>query len=115
MQVNQNIRLNELHVNDLEEPLVEPEFVIRQVDLGKQQAFGKQIIGDGDALEHVFLLHQVLQLLVPFGHEKKFQRESKLLRIFVKLGQERVVRKCFQDQSCIKMLGKQVCQRCFPG
>lgn len=41
MQVNQDIGLEELLVNDIEQALIQPEFIFGQVDFGKEQAFGK--------------------------------------------------------------------------
>ena len=46
----------------------------------------------------VFLLDQVFQLLEAFRHEEQFQWKSKLLRILVKLGEKRVVRKLLQHK-----------------
>ena len=82
MQVDQQFWLHQLLVDDLEESLVQTEFVFRQVDLGKEQALGKKIIRYGQVLKKIFLLYQFLELLEPFCHEKQFQRESILGRFF---------------------------------
>jgi hypothetical protein len=111
VEINNNIRLDHLLQNDIEQSLVKPEFIFGQVHFGKQQAFGKEIIRDRHILKKVFLLNQFFQLLESFRHEKKFQREGILLRIFVKLGKKRIVCKLFQDQPRIKMFRKQVRKR----
>ena len=57
-------------VDDLEQFLVEAEFFFGQVYFGEQEAFGEQVVGYGDVLEHILRLQQFFQLLVAFGHEK---------------------------------------------
>ena len=110
MQVNQDVRLEQLLVNDVEQALVQIEFICRQVHLGEEQTFGKKVIRDGDALKKVTLLNQLLQLLETFRHEKQFQRKGVLFRVFIELGQEGVVGKLLQDQPGIVMLRQQVRQ-----
>lgn len=59
MQVDEDIRLNELLVYDIKQSLVKPELVIGQVHFCKEQAFGKQVVGNGHTLEKVLLLYEV--------------------------------------------------------
>ncbi len=115
VQVNEQVGLDELLVNNVEQALVQPELIFGQVHFCKQQAFGKKIIGYSDALKKIFLLNQVFQLFVPFGHKKKLERESILFWIFIKLGQKRIVGKLLQYQPCIVMSCQQVSQRGFAG
>jgi len=115
VQVNEQVGLDELLVNNVEQALVQTELIFGQVHFCKQQAFGKKIIGDGDVLKKIFLLDEFLQLLVPFGHKKKLERESILFWIFIKLGQKRIVGKLLQYQPCIVMSCQHVSQRGFAG
>lgn len=108
MQVDQDLGLHQLLVDDGEQPLVKPELVFRQVDLGEQQAFGEQIIGDGEVLEKVFLLNEFLQLLEALRHEKQFQGEGILRGVLIELGEKGVVGKLLQHQPGIEVLGEQV-------
>lgn len=110
MQVYQDIWLYKLLVDDVEQALVQPELIIGQGYLGKQQAFGKQVIGNGEVLKHVLLLQQVLLLLVPLGHKKELEGKCILRRVFIKFRQERIVRKFLQHQPRIVMLAQQVGQ-----
>lgn len=111
MQIDKDIRLQQLLEQDLKEPLVEAEFIFRQVDLGEEQAFGKQIIGDGQALEEVFLTDEFLLLLEAFCHEKEFQRKGILPRILVEFGQKGIVGKLFEDQSRPEMIRQNMRKR----
>lgn len=115
VQVNYDLGLYELLQDDIEQALVEAVLVIGKIHLGKQEALGKQVIGDGYALKEVFLLDQLLELLKALGHEEQLQREGKLLGVFVKLRQERIIGKLLQDEPGIVLFGQQVCQRRLPG
>ena len=66
-------------------------------------------------MKKVFLLYEFLELLEAFRHEEKFQGESVLAGVFVKLGKKGIVCKLFKHEARIEMLGKQVCQRGFSG
>ena len=66
-------------------------------------------------MKHVLGLQQILQLLIPFSHEEKFQRKCILGRILVKLRKKGIVGELFQDHSGVKMTGKDMRQSCFPG
>ena len=70
MEVDQDIRLDQLLIDDIEKLLIEVELLIPQVHFCEEQAFSKQIIRYGDALEKVFRMHQFLQLLISFGHKE---------------------------------------------
>jgi hypothetical protein len=111
VEINNNVWLYYLLQNNIEQSLVKPEFILGQVHFCKQQAFCKQVIRDRHILEKVFLLYQFFQLLESFRHKKKFQRESILLRILIKLRQKRIVCKLLQDEPRIKMFRKQVRER----
>src|SRR5688572_12698165 len=115
MQVDQQVGLYHLLVNDLEDSLVKTKFIFGQVDLGKQKTFGKKIIGQGEILEHIFLLKQFLQLFEPFRHKKQFQWKCILAGILIKFGKKRIVCKLFQDQPGVIMLRKQVCKSSLTG
>lgn len=114
MQVDQDVRLNQLLVYDIKQALVQPEFIFRQGYFGKQQAFGKEIIRNSQALEEVFLLYQFFLLLVPLCHKKQFHRERILLGVLVEFRKKRIVRKFFQHKAGIIMFTQQVCQGGFP-
>ena len=58
VKVDQDIRLDQLLVDDLKQPLIQPELIFGQIDLGKKEALRKQVIGNGKVLEKVFLLDQ---------------------------------------------------------
>lgn len=115
MEVDQDVGLNELLEDNVEQPLEQPELFIGQVHFGKEEAFGEQVVRDGNVLKQVLGVDQLFELFVPFGHKKQLQRKSKLPGAFIKLRQERIVRKLFQDQPGIVMLGKQVGQGRFTG
>src|SRR5579859_4916183 len=105
MEVDKDIRLYQLGMNDIENLLIEVELLFRKIDLGEEEAFGEQVIRDGDALEHILGMHQLFQLLVPFRHEKELQWECVLGGILIKFGQERIICELFQDQPCVEMFG----------
>jgi hypothetical protein len=113
VEVHEYVGLYELRVYDIEQALVKTEFLFGQVHACKQQAFGEQVIGYGNRLEKVFRMYQFLQLFVPFGHEKQFERKSVLFGTFVKFWQEGIVGEFFQHQPRIEMFAQQVCQRGF--
>lgn len=93
VQIDQQFRHDHLLLEDIKQTLVQPEFIFRQVYLGKQKAFGKEIIRYRDLLEKVFLLEKIFQLLEPFRHKKQFHGKGILWRVIVKLWEEGVVRK----------------------
>jgi hypothetical protein len=113
MQVNEQVRLYHLLVDDFKQALVEPEFIVRKVHFGKKEAFGEQVVRNGQGLEKVFLMEKILLLLIPFGHEKEFQGKGILGRILIKLGEEWIVGKLLQDQAGVEMARQQMGQRGF--
>ena len=113
MQLNKQFGLNQLLVYDLKQFLIEHVLFFGQIDLGKQQAFGEQVIGNSSALEQIAGMDQFFQLFIAFGHKEQFQRERILLRVFIELGQKGIIGKLFQYQPGIVMLAQQMCQRCF--
>ena len=96
MQVDEDVGLGKLLVDDVEQFLVQMKFLFRQVCFGKEEAFCKQVIGDGDVLEKVFGVDELLQLLVSLGHKEQLKRKSVLFGVFVELGKEGIVCKFFQ-------------------
>ena len=60
VQIDEEVRLNQLLVNDVKQLLVEIEFFIGKIHLGKEQAFAEHIIGYGYALEKVFGMNEFL-------------------------------------------------------
>src|SRR5690606_20747763 len=114
MKVDQQIRLHELLVDDVEQPLVEPELIVRQCNLRKQQAFREEVIRNRQLLKHVLLLKQFFELFEPFRHEEQFERKGILLRVFIKLGKKRIVSEFFEDQPRVVMFRQQMCQRGLP-
>lgn len=113
MQVDEDVWLYQLLVDDIEQLLVEPEFFFGQVHFGEEQTFGEEIIADGDGVEEITGLDQFFQLFVSFGHEEQLQRKGVLAGAFVELAEKGIVGKCFEDQSGIVFLGKQMGQGCF--
>src|SRR5947209_5110687 len=93
MEVQEQVRLDQLLMDYIEETLIKTEFVVGKIDLGKQKAFCKQIVGDGNVLEKVLLLDQVFQLLEPFRHKEQLERKRILLRALVELGQKGIIGK----------------------
>ena len=53
VEVDQDIRLYDLGLEDIEEILIEPELLVGKIDLCEQEAFGEEVVGDGDGLEKV--------------------------------------------------------------
>jgi hypothetical protein len=113
MQVDKDIRLGDLLVDDIEKPLIEPEFILRQVHLRKEQALGEEIIRDGDRLEQIRLLRPILLLLESFCHEEKLQWKGVLAGILIEFRQEGVVGKFLQDEAGVVMLRQQVREGCL--
>ena len=105
MQVDQQVGLHDLLVDDVEDLLIEPEFLLGKVHLGEKKALGEQVIRDGDLLKEVLGMDQLLQLFESLGHEKQFHRESVLAGVLIKLAQKGIVGKFLQDQPRIVMTG----------
>src|SRR5579859_816217 len=110
MQVDKDVRRHQLRLHDLEEPLVEFVFLFGKIDPGKKQAFGKEIIGDGQRLEEIPGVDKLLQLLIAFGHKEQLQREGVLRRVLIEFGEEGVVGKLLEDKPGVVMPGQQMRQ-----
>ena len=95
MQVNQQVRLRESGVEDVEQALEQTVLFLHEVVAGEQKRFKKYIVGDNRLLKEVPLGELRLQLLVALGHEEKLHRKSISFGVLVKMGQEGVVRKFF--------------------
>lgn len=115
VEVDEDIGLDHLGLEDLEEFLIEPEFLFGEVDFGEQQAFGEEIVGDGDGSEEVGGIDKFFQLLVTFGHKEEFQRKGVLSGVLIEFGEERVVGELFEDEAGVEMAGEHVRQGCFAG
>jgi len=115
VKVDQDVGLHDLGLKDVEEVLIEPELLFRKIDLGKQEAFGEEVVGDGDGLEKVGGIDQLFQLLVTFGHKKEFQGKGVLSGVLIELRQERVVGELFEDEAGVEMAGEHVRQGRFTG
>src|SRR5580698_1711214 len=106
MEVDEEVRLDELCIQDVEQFLIEPEFLIGEIDLGEQQAFGKQVVGDRQGLKKVASMDQFFELFISLGHKEQFQRKSVLRRILIEFRKERVIGELLQDQPGIVMPGQ---------
>lgn len=93
MQVNDQFGLHQLRQDDIKEALVKAELIIRQVYFGKKQAFGEEVVGDGNTLEQVLLLDQFLQLLEALRHKEQLEGEGVLPWVLVELREKRVIGK----------------------
>ena len=60
MKVNQQVRLGNLLVNDFKQFLIKAKLFFGEVYFGKQETFGKQVIGNGKLMEQVLGMYQVL-------------------------------------------------------
>ena len=56
-------------------------------------------------------MQTVLELLVPFGHEKQLHGERIPVRIFIEIFQEGIIRKFFKDELTIVIPGKHFTER----
>ena len=110
MKIDQEVGLNELCIQDLEQLLIELVFLIREIDLGKQQTFGEQVVGDRQGLKKIAGVDQFIKLLIAFGHKEQLQRKRILGGILIEFRQEGVIGELFQDQPGIVMSGQHMCQ-----
>ncbi len=101
MQVDQYIWVQQLLVNDIEEFLIQAKLFRSQVDLCEQQAFGKKVIADRNAFKKVVGVQQVFQLFVALRHKKQLERKGILCRVLIKLWQEGIFGKFFENETCI--------------
>ena len=115
MEVDEDIGLHDLGLEDVEEILIEAEFLFGEIDLGKQEAFGEKVVRDGEGLEKVRGIHQFLQLFVAFGHEEQFKRKGVLSGVLVEFREEWVVGELFEDEAGVEMAGEHMRQGCFAG
>jgi len=102
-------------LEDVEEILIEPELLFGEVDLGKQQTFGEEVVGDGNGLEEVGGIDQLFQLFVAFCHKEKLQRKGVLRRVLVEFRQEWVVGELFEDEAGVEMAREHMREGCFAG
>ena len=93
---------------DLEQSLIKTKLIIRQIYFGEQQAFGKKVIRYSDVLKKIFLLYQVFELFLTFGHKKQLERKSIEFWILVKLWEKGIISKLFEHKPCIEMPRQQM-------
>lgn len=115
VEVDQQIGLQELLVDDVEQALIQAEFILGEGDFGKQQTLGKKIIGDREVLEQIGLLDQFFELFETFGHEEELDRKGILIGFLIKLWKEGIVGEFLQHQPGVEFLAQQRSQGGFPG
>lgn len=106
VQEYQDIRLRQLRIDDVEQLLVQREFIILKVHLCKQQAFHEEIIADSILGEQVTGGEHFFQLLVTFRHEEELQWKGVLVRLRVEFRKKRIISKTFQDQLRPQVFGQ---------
>lgn len=115
VQVDQQVRLRQPRIDDVEQALVEPELLVGEGYLGEQQGLGKDVVRDETFLKQVAGVQDFLQLLVALGQEGYLQGETVLFRVLVEQGKERVVGKPLGDEPASVMIGQHSGQRAFAG
>lgn len=115
VEIDKDIGLYNLGLEDVEKILIKPELLFGEVDLCKKQTFGEEIVGDGNGLEEVGGIDQLLQLFVAFGHKEKLKRKGVLGRVLIEFRQEWVVGELFEDEAGVEMAGEHMRQGCFAG
>ena len=86
--------------------LVEGQFVVVEVERGKDSVFGEKVVAKGDLVEEIEL-SDLLLLLETGEKEEDLGLEGVFPSVPIETGQERVFIRLFQDTPGIKLLGQE--------